>query len=198
MQQPPNATGRDRLLHELTPSQTLALEALDAGSTHAEAAAAAGVDRTTVSRWATRHPGFVAEINRRKSERAHEHRREVEGTTARALTVVKDRIDSGDAEFALRWLKLIGMGTLINPSIGPTEPDSVIEGHRRAMGGDLLSAFETLGPPKSAAVLDLVALHFEDADEELAGQILAEAKGEAGRRGLDDWDYDEEEEEEEL
>ena len=42
-------TDRYKLLHELTPSQTKALEALDAGSTHSEAAAVAGVDRTTVS-----------------------------------------------------------------------------------------------------------------------------------------------------
>ena len=66
---------RYKVLHELSPIQATALGLLDTGVSHAEAALAAGVDRTTVSRWATRHPAFIAELNRRKEERAEEGKR---------------------------------------------------------------------------------------------------------------------------
>jgi hypothetical protein len=55
-------------LREVSDRQVLAIDALVAGGTHQEAAAAAGVHRVTVSNWARRHPGFMAEVNRRRGE----------------------------------------------------------------------------------------------------------------------------------
>ena len=51
-------------LHCLTDRQLLALDALLAGATQAEAAEAAGAHRVTVTKWASRHPAFVAELKR--------------------------------------------------------------------------------------------------------------------------------------
>ena len=50
-------TDRYKSLHELNPSQVIALGALDSGGTHSQAAEAAGVDRRTVSRWGHELPG---------------------------------------------------------------------------------------------------------------------------------------------
>ena len=55
-------------LREVSDRQVLAIDTLVAGGTHQEAAAAAGVHRVTVSNWARRHPGFMAEVNRRRGE----------------------------------------------------------------------------------------------------------------------------------
>jgi len=53
---------------QLTPQQELALDALLAGKTDAEAAEAAGVTRQTVNRWKNSNPVFIATMNRRREE----------------------------------------------------------------------------------------------------------------------------------
>ena len=55
-------------LHQPTDKQRIAIDTLITGGTHAEAAEAAGVHRVTVSNWATKVPGFKAELNRRRAE----------------------------------------------------------------------------------------------------------------------------------
>ena len=63
----------------------IALDALLAGTTHAEAATAAGVARETVSRWITQHRAFQAALNRRRAALAAEHADVLRRLTSEAL-----------------------------------------------------------------------------------------------------------------
>ncbi|MCP4308602.1 MAG: hypothetical protein GY788_27755 [bacterium] len=128
-----DATDRHRLLHELTPSQSLALDALDSGCTHAQAAEAASVDRTTVSRWTSKHPAFKAELNQRKADRADRNAERLQELTETALDTVEGSMAEGDAGAALQWLKLRGLQSMETDFNGPVTADGVIENYRSKM-----------------------------------------------------------------
>lgn len=100
------ATDRYQSLRELSPAQALAVDALDAGRTHQEAAEAAGVNRVTVTRWVHHHPAFQAELNRRRFERLENLASRADGVTARALEVVDRAIGGGDVTAAMAWIRL--------------------------------------------------------------------------------------------
>ena len=57
-----------KALRKVSERQQIAIEALLEGVTHAEAAERAGVHRVTLSKWDAAHPGFQAELNRRRRE----------------------------------------------------------------------------------------------------------------------------------
>jgi hypothetical protein len=103
-----------------------------AGGTHEEAAAAAGVHRVTVTKWANHHPAFIAEMNRARADLVHRTHSTVAEVTERALDVVRRAIEGGDVETALRVLRLMPP-TLEEPAIGPTESAEVVERARRLM-----------------------------------------------------------------
>jgi transposase len=119
-------------LREVSDRQVLAIDALVAGGTHQEAAAAAGVHRVTVSNWARRHPGFMAEVNRRRGELRAQRTarlRELDEAAleldAAALRTVAAQVEAGDPDAAMKWLRV----RKINPveiSGGPTDPDEII------------------------------------------------------------------------
>ena len=54
---------------EVTDRQSIAIDALVAGSTHLEAAKLAGVQRSTVTGWCNKNITFIAEWNRRRRHR---------------------------------------------------------------------------------------------------------------------------------
>jgi hypothetical protein len=120
------ATDRYKSLHELSPAQTIALDVLDAGGSHTEAAGSSGVDRTTVSRWATKHPAFVAELNRRKRERAEESACQIADITSTALGSVGAAIQAGDASLAMQWLKQFGRDAIRAIAHEPTTPKGLL------------------------------------------------------------------------
>jgi len=101
------------LLRTLTPSQCIALDHLDAGATHQTAADAAGVHRVTVTRWARHHPGFEAELNRRRQERAERIADRIGEISTAALDVLGEAINDGDTETALACLRLFRLDTLV-------------------------------------------------------------------------------------
>lgn len=102
-------TDRYSSLRELSPAQARALDVLDAGGTHSEAAEAASVHRVTVSKWTTRHPAFVAELTRRRLARFELVADRAEAVTLDALDLVAQAIANGDTSAALSWLKLAGL-----------------------------------------------------------------------------------------
>jgi hypothetical protein len=135
------AADRYKLLLRLNPSQALAVEVLDRGGTHAEAAEAAGVDRTTVARWARHHPAFIAEINRRRLDRARSNERALADIDSKALAVLAEALDSGDPDLAFRWFKLRGLGGLTNGPVGPLDPFQLIHGRMRELADGVLASF---------------------------------------------------------
>jgi len=162
------ATNRYKSLHVLTPSQTLALDALDRGETHVEAADAAGVDRTTVSRWATKHPAFVAELNRRKTERAERNARRIEELTLVAIENVGAALADGDLGTSMQWLKTFGVGSITEQPLGPTTVAAFIEARR--------SRF----PTASERVFQLLS-ESEGATTEAAEEAILADLGEVGQ-----------------
>ena len=119
------------LLHQLSPAQCLALEAIDRGASQAAAAEAASVDRTTVARWIAAHPAFIAELNRRKADRAACTAHETLEATQLAIETVRSALSDGDVNVALKWLRLTGVYPEV--TTGPTTADQAIEEHRLSM-----------------------------------------------------------------
>ena len=159
-----DATDRYQLLHELSPAQCIAMAALDEGATHQEAAEAAGVDRTTVSRWCSKHPAFRAELNQRKQRRAAESAKRVARLTEGALDAVESAIREGDAGLALHWLKLRGVSHLSGFPTGSTDPEVFIEEHRQTLRPEherILDA--TLGNPTRKDAMDDLLRRLGDA-----------------------------------
>ena len=107
------ATDNYSALLKLTAPQAVALDALDAGATHSEAADAAGVHRVTVTRWANYHPEFIAETNRRRTQRAELLAVRSESVTLSALDLVARACEEGDKVTALGWLRLVGLAGLL-------------------------------------------------------------------------------------
>ncbi len=161
-----NATDRYRLLHELTPGQALALEALDGAATHVEAAEIAGVDRTTVSRWASKHPEFRAELNRRKADRAQRNMERLRTLTESAVDAVEEAIEGGDLGAALQWIKLRGLECLTETPTGATVAKREIDRHRLAMRTENEEALLShMGQRTTIESMDDVASALEDAGQ---------------------------------
>ena len=160
-----DATDRYRLLHELNPSQARALDALDGGSTHGQAAEAAGVDRTTVSRWASRHPAFRAELKQRKADRAARNAERLQRLTEGALDAVEAAIAEGDAGSAFQWLRLSGLDAVPVTFNGPTTTEGVIESYRCAMGNPADDALKMLmGNRSTNEAMDEILRGLADTD----------------------------------
>jgi hypothetical protein len=122
------ATKRDAMLQDsrLSASQLIAVDGLMSGSSHAEAAEAARVHRTTVSRWATKDPDFIATLNERRQQVFSEAGDRLRSVLNRAVQVLADAVDSGDPEISLALLRLVGADRILDAArIGPTDADDV-------------------------------------------------------------------------
>ena len=123
-------TDRYQSLLDLSGSQLTALEIIETGGTHAEAANAAGVHRVTVTKWCHHHPAFIAERNRRQIERAERVAVITDAATIRAIEVVTAAIDTGDAETAMKWLRLFAPRQIHQVGVdhsGPITAQNVID-----------------------------------------------------------------------
>ena len=130
-------TSRYKQLHDLSPSQVAAITVLMQGGTHEEAASAGGVHRVTVTKWGLEHPAFVAELNRRKADLAHQAAALVSEVTRSAIGVIKEAITAGNLEAAFRWLHRVSPATITTTLDGPTTSDEVVEEVRRTLPGRL-------------------------------------------------------------
>ncbi len=90
--------------------QDRAIDALLAGKTHEEAAAAAGVTRGTVTRWLKGHPGVQTALNARRAELEAEPADLIRRIDAGALALVAERLENGDADMATQWIRARGRG----------------------------------------------------------------------------------------
>jgi hypothetical protein len=107
--------------------QRLAIEALLTGATHAEAAEQAKVHRVTVSKWVKKHPGFQAELNRRRRELSEQRTARLREFDSAALDAVATHLEAGDPDFAMKWLKFRGLKATTLPDTGSTDPEGIIE-----------------------------------------------------------------------
>jgi hypothetical protein len=87
---PPNVTALPRI----DSKQDLALTAIVAGATDAEAAAKAGVRRETVHRWRHADPDFIAELARRRRELWDGQVEQLRQLFAKAIGALSDALDT--------------------------------------------------------------------------------------------------------
>ena len=111
---------------EVNDRQSIAIDALVAGSTHLEAAKLAGVQRSTVTTWCNKNITFIAEWNRRRRQRLTSAGDRLHETTGAALDAVAESISSGDVRTALALIRIVGVEHLLRAALpGPTTPMGV-------------------------------------------------------------------------
>jgi AcrR family transcriptional regulator len=117
---------------ELTPAQVVALAALAGGGSVSDAADAAGVHRATVYRWLDDDAGFIAELNRFRSEQRARLSAQVHELGNLAIGFVRGVLDGTETLVpkALRLraaLAVLGRAGVLEPepAPGPTHPDDI-------------------------------------------------------------------------
>ncbi len=124
---------------EVTDRQSIAIDALVAGSTHLEAAKLAGVQRSTVTGWCNKNIIFIAEWNRRRRQRLTAAGERLHEATSTALDVVAETINSGDVRTALALIRLVGVEHLLSAARhGPTTPMGVHQDLAADLRADLM------------------------------------------------------------
>jgi hypothetical protein len=124
---------------EVSDRQSIAIDALVAGSTHLEAAEKAGVQRSTVTGWCNKNIIFIAEWNRRRRQRLTAAGERLHEVTVAALDTVAESITDGDTATALALIRMVGVEHLLSAARpGPTTPMGVHQDLAADLRSDLL------------------------------------------------------------
>ena len=124
---------------EVTDRQSIAIDALVAGSTHLEAAKLARVQRSTVTGWCNRNVVFIAESNRRRRQRLVAAGERLHEATGAALDAVAESISGGDTAAALALIRVVGVEhLLLAAQPGPTTPMGVHQDLAADLRSDLM------------------------------------------------------------
>ncbi len=124
---------------EVTDRQSIAIDALVAGSTHLEAAKLAGVQRSTVTGWCNKNITFIAEWNRRRRQRLTAAGERLHEVTVAALDAVAESINSGATATALALIRVVGVEHLLSAAQpGPTTPMGVHQDLAADLRSDLV------------------------------------------------------------
>ena len=108
---------------ELAGAQQTAFGALRAGQSFAQAAEAAGVNRTTIYRWVQGDPRFQAAYNAWKQEMSESANSRLLKLAERAVDVVEKALEKGDARVAVQMLK--HMAVMRKPQAGSTDVETL-------------------------------------------------------------------------
>ncbi len=112
----------------ITPQMEIVIDRLMAGDTVVAAAAAAGVDRTTVHRWKREHWAFQAELNRRRRELHERLQLRLETLAERAVDNIVKAVDAGDLKASQSVLDRLAL-----PPAAPPDPQSENPEYLRTM-----------------------------------------------------------------
>ena len=124
---------------EVSDRQSIAIDALVAGSTHLEAAKLAGVQRSTVTGWCNKNIIFIAEWNRRRKQRLATAGERLHEVTVAALDAVMESIRDGDIAAALALIRIVGVEHLVRAAQpGPTTPMGVHQDLAADLRSDLM------------------------------------------------------------
>jgi hypothetical protein len=129
------ATPAPDQIGELEPSQELVLAALLAGKPYREVTSAGGVSRTTVWRWLTGDPRFIARYNAGRRELVEQAQSELLTLASSAVGVIRRTLEKGTGDggyknflAAVKVLELLGCGGPAPAgSIDPAEVAGEIE-----------------------------------------------------------------------
>ena len=138
-------TEADDLRH-ITPRQEAAIELLLAGSTDTAAAATLGLHRTTIARWRGVHPGFQAELARRREELYGAAAERLRALVPKAIGVLEAALDGKDAlATAHELLRMTGLHRLAPPARGPHDAEQILGKLVRARMDDIEDEREHYG-----------------------------------------------------
>jgi hypothetical protein len=124
----------------LTTEQENAIDLLVSGTSDRETAAAVGVSRQTVCGWRNHHPAFIAALNARRLAVWGGSGDRLRALLPTALDCLEGAItgEASDWKAAAKVVKLAGLDrqgfgvpNLGPSSIGPTDPEAVIEAEAR-------------------------------------------------------------------
>jgi hypothetical protein len=169
------------LLVELSPAQAIAADALAAGSTHAEAAEAAGVARETVTRWVGCHPGFRATLDLYRTSLAIEHVDRVLRIRGKALNLVEQKLDDADLAGALAVLRFVPAPPA-GPLASPISADDRLTNELRRLAANVRPPpplRNTSGRIERGTGLDDIAYDTDAERTEYAERIAVERLAEA-------------------
>jgi hypothetical protein len=112
--------------HELTAEQAAVVAGLATGQTFADAASAAGVERSLVYRWLGSLPAFVAAANRVRSELRESTLSKVQVLAPLAVETVKEALTSPDSPppLKLRAVAIILRLVTMEP-VGAVDAESI-------------------------------------------------------------------------
>lgn len=146
-------------ISRLSERQHLAIEALLTGGTHAAAATAAGVCRTTVTGWVNHHIPFITGLDRRRQERSA-HMSDLMGEALlKAVGVLVERLENGELSAAVALLRLVDPSVLYQR---PSNRPATLSGTTAHLAEQLESRLllESFAPAHAVfAVEDLSTAH---------------------------------------
>jgi hypothetical protein len=161
-------------LYDVNDAQLAAVSNLVAGATTTQAAEAAGVSRQTVSLWRNHHAGFIAELNRQRSELNQERVDRVRDIDTHALDLIAIAMaidGQADVDVAIKWATMRRLATVDVTQIGPTDAVDIVDrkaaaiqscANRETQLEELMGSFDG-GVTKAAA--------FVHAEEQLAAAL---------------------------
>ena len=142
----PTESGQIRPL-EVSDRQSIAIDALIAGSTHREAAEAAGVQRSTVTGWCNHNIAFRAELNARRQQRLQMVGEQLQEALGAAIGVLAARINEGDVDSSLALIRVVGVDHLLEAAKpGPSTYLGVQSGLASDLRAELM--MDLLGSPE--------------------------------------------------
>jgi hypothetical protein len=117
---------RQPTFRPLSVEQLTTIDVLVMGKTDAEAAAAAGVTRPTVTEWRNHHPVFRATLNARRSALWAEAHDRLRALVGKAIENLAGAVQEGKLSASLDVLKIVGLHGAVGAPAGPTDPDVII------------------------------------------------------------------------
>jgi hypothetical protein len=183
----------------LSPPQRTALAAIGGGQSMACAAQVAGVSASTLYRWRTKDPAFIAALNAWRNQTNDAVRDRLLAMSDQAALTILGGLRAGDTKLAMALLKLLG--TAAPAPLGPTTADEA----QRILGREDLQEQEQAYNSSRALRADsreladrIKANEIWDktlADPAYQAQRHAEAKAEVERLMAEEDDEDDEDEE---
>jgi len=148
-------TKADTIRHALSVEQENAIDLLVAGTSDRETAEAVGVSRQTVCGWRNHHPAFIAALNASRLETWGASSDRLRALLPKALDCLEGAITGEAPEWkaAAKIVELAGLdrqgGGVPNlgpSSIGPTDPEAVVDAEAKKRRRDPLADFIDGGP----------------------------------------------------
>jgi hypothetical protein len=191
----------------LSPPQRTALAAIGGGQSLACAAQVAGVSASTLYRWRTKDPAFIAALNAWRGQTNDAVRDRLLAMSDQAALTILGGLRAGDTKLAMALLKLLGAAAPVQ--IGPATADQA----QRILGREDLQEQEQAYDSSRALRADGRRLAERIKSNELWDKMLADPAYQAKRNAEamaeverlmdeeddedEDWDEDEDDDDEE-